>query len=187
MAGAAGEESDPTMDGNGMAFADALSMTLNSTTDLRSSALNETMQLTKSLTVGPMNGPGMLIQSNAKRLGFINGKGVRFVTAFGSPKSAIKNESLYYIYHGLTNDGMYHVSAVLPLSSTLLPADGAGAVTSSELEFPSNPNDADVQRYLDNVVQTLDTPGKNGPVFDTRLQDYDKLIGSIQVNTDLMP
>lgn len=57
-------------------------------------------------------------------LDFQNGSGVRFLTQYGQDASAINNHNLFYAFQGLTADGRFLISGVLPISHPILPADG---------------------------------------------------------------
>jgi len=52
---------------------------------------------------------------------FQNGSGVRFLTMYGQAANVVNNNDLFYSYQGLTNDGQYYISAVLPISHPSLP------------------------------------------------------------------
>jgi hypothetical protein len=54
---------------------------------------------------------------------FQNGKGIRFLTEYGQYSAPINNTDLFYTFQGITNDGKYYVSAILPVTHPSLPAD----------------------------------------------------------------
>jgi hypothetical protein len=55
---------------------------------------------------------------------FVNGGGIRFLTQYAQFVDPINNHELFYAYQGLTSDGKYWVSAILPVSNPILPVDG---------------------------------------------------------------
>lgn len=59
---------------------------------------------------------------------FQNGSGIRYLTMFGQGLSPVDNQTLFYTYQGLTGDGRYYLSAVLPITHPALPDDGASEI-----------------------------------------------------------
>jgi len=55
---------------------------------------------------------------------FVNGNGIRYLTQYSQFVDPINNHELFYTYQGLTSDGSYWISAILPISNPVLPADG---------------------------------------------------------------
>ena len=116
-----------------------------------------------------------------------NGKGVRFVTAFGEGLSGLSNDSLYYVFNGLTDDGLYHVSAILPITSTLFAATRNDAAPSGGLAYPANADASGFKEYLNQAVQSLDDASSSGDAFISSLESYDKLMGSLRIEGTMTP
>jgi len=57
-------------------------------------------------------------------LPFSGGNGIRYLTQYSQYADPINNHEVFYTYQGLTADGKYWISAILPISHPLLPADG---------------------------------------------------------------
>ncbi len=55
---------------------------------------------------------------------FQNGSGVRFLTMYGQALYPVDNNNLFYTYQGITSDGQYYLSAILPISHPGLPEEG---------------------------------------------------------------
>ena len=55
---------------------------------------------------------------------FVSGNGIRYLTQYSQFTDPINNHELFYTYQGLTSDGKYWISAILPISNPILPADG---------------------------------------------------------------
>ncbi|NMC11283.1 MAG: hypothetical protein GYA34_00190 [Chloroflexi bacterium] len=72
----------------------------------------------------PLWNAGQMFHSNIKYLSFKNGNGVRFLTMYAQAFYPINNNSLFYTFQGLTNDGAYYIAAVMPVSHPSLPATG---------------------------------------------------------------
>lgn len=63
--------------------------------------------------------------ANLARVDFQNGVGVRFVTVYGIQDfSPVGNETLLYVYQGLTNDGKYYIKVVARIAHVQLPQVG---------------------------------------------------------------
>jgi len=86
--------------------------------------------LLDSRPANPEGGIPLLPIYNAGELGwakvayfdFQNGSGVRFVTQLGQAFWPFHNRAMFYTYQGLTGDGRYYVSVIMPLSHPMLDA-----------------------------------------------------------------
>jgi len=56
-------------------------------------------------------------------LPFLNGGGIRFLTEYAQYFAPVNNTDLFYTYQGLTADGFYWISVILPINHAILPAD----------------------------------------------------------------
>jgi hypothetical protein len=54
---------------------------------------------------------------------FENGSGIRYLTQYAQYAAPINNHDMFYTFQGMTADGQYWISAILPMSHPLLPAD----------------------------------------------------------------
>ncbi len=64
---------------------------------------------------------GQMYKSNVKYLQFQNGEGVRFLTQYGQALSPLGWPMMFYTFQGLTDDGKYVISAMLPATHPSLP------------------------------------------------------------------
>ncbi len=80
----------------------------------------------------PLFNAAQVFHASAKKVDFKNGSGVRYITQFDQAPLPIKNGDMFYAYQGLTKDGAYYVSAILPLSNKIIPE---GEKTSIEGDF----------------------------------------------------
>jgi hypothetical protein len=112
------------------------------------------------------------IDVQVQYLDFKNGNGVRFLTQFNNGMAPINNSSLIYTFQGLTSDGKYYISVVLPVTHSKLP----NSTTFSEQEAKAG------QDYLDYLSQTVTLlnaqPAEN---FTPDLNKLDALVRSIEV------
>lgn len=84
-------------------------------------------------------------------LTFQNGQGVRFLTEYAQYYVPMNNYDLFYTFQGLTADGKYWISAVLPIIHSILPA------TADTIVVPDG---------------GLLIPDWNSPTFDTDFAAY---------------
>ena len=71
--------------------------------------------------VGDVFNAGQMYKSNVKYLQFQNGEGIRFLTQYGQALSPLGRPMMFYTFQGLTNDGQYFISAMLPATHPSLP------------------------------------------------------------------
>ena len=64
-----------------------------------------------------------IMHSNVAYLKFKNGEGVRYLAEYGQAIFPINNYMLFYTFQGLTQDGKYYISLLLPVNNPILPAD----------------------------------------------------------------
>ncbi len=64
---------------------------------------------------------GQMFLSKIAYLQFQNGRGVRFLTQYGQAISPIGWPMMFYSFQGFTDDGVYYISAMLPVTHPSLP------------------------------------------------------------------
>ncbi len=114
-----------------------------------------------------------IFYSNVKFFNFKNGRGVRYITMYGDEVSPVNNETLMYIYQGLTDDGEYLVSALLPVNSPILP---------DSYEIPDGDYDAfeaNYDQYISDITKKLNAEAE--PRFLPNLQLVDGMLLSLSV------
>ena len=83
----------------------------------------------------PLWPAAQLFSAQVSYFDFQNGSGVRFLTMFGQDIFPIDNFNLIYTYQGMTHDGRYYLSVVLPISHPGLPDDGSDLIGEDYVEF----------------------------------------------------
>ena len=113
---------------------------------------------------------------------FQNGQGVRFLTEYGQSATSANNHDLFYEFQGLTNDGLYYIVVILPVTAPGLgdSGDPAEAALVEGIAFPSIGDlNADWDGYYTAVTAFLNAiPAE---AFSPSLNQLDTLIQSIQV------
>ena len=105
---------------------------------------------------------------------FQNGRGVRYLTMYGQGLSPVDNRNLFYTYQGITNDGSYYVSAILPVSHTALPDNGDDEVDDWEALAEN------WETYISEITQWLDL--QEHASFTPNLSMLDLMMASFQIN-----
>jgi len=120
----------------------------------------------------PIWNAAQMMQAKVRYLDFQSGSGVRFLTMYGQAAAPVNNYSLFYCFQGLTADGRYYISAVLPTSHPSLPNDLSGFsaddynkiaedfpnyITGAEKQLSNQPDESFTPSLalLDALVQSL--------------------------------
>ena len=109
-------------------------------------------------------------------LDFQGGSGVRFLTQAGNGLAPVNNSALVYTFQGMTSDGKYYVSAVLPVTH---PALGAETTPDEEMINAITADPGYYASYLAEKTAWLD--GQPAASFTPNLDKLDALIRSIAV------
>ena len=124
----------------------------------------------------PIFNAAQMITVQVEYLTFEGGSGVRFVSQYGQAAWPINNSDLFYAYQGFTDDGLYLISAILPVSHPSLPADGDTFI-GDEYDAFINAFEA----YLSDVESQL---ALESPMsFFPQLTDLDAMMESMLIET----
>ena len=114
--------------------------------------------------------------SRVDYLDFQGGSGVRFLTQAGNGLAPVNNSALVYTFQGLTSDGKYYISAVLPVTH---PELGAETTPDEEMINAITADPGYYASYLAEKTAWLEAqPAAN---FTPDLDKLDALIRSIAV------
>lgn len=108
-------------------------------------------------------------------LEFHNGNGIRFLTQYGQAANPINNHEIFYTFQGLTKDGWYYISAVLPVSHPALPADSSNPPGGDWVSFSET-----FTVYIEEIKQQLN--GTADDSFSPPLNLLDEMIRTLEVN-----
>ena len=122
----------------------------------------------------PLVNAAQVFAANVQYFDFQNSSGVRYLTMFAQAMYPVDNQNFFYTYQGLTNDGQYYISAMLPVIHPELPDDASGMLDDWEA-FEAN-----WETYLADIVLWLDE--QSAPSFTPNLELLDALMASIQVD-----
>ena len=130
--------------------------------------------LNSNLPFLPMFNAAQMFSANVEYFDFQNGSGIRYLTMYGQAIYPVDNTNLFYTYQGITDDGRYYISAVLPVINIGLPNDG-----SSQIEdfyaFEENWED-----YISETLTWLEEqPPQN---YFPNLEKLDLMMASFDIN-----
>ena len=122
----------------------------------------------------PIFNAAQMITVQVEYLEFEGGSGVRFVSQYGQAAWPINNQDMFYAFQGLTDDGIYLISAVLPVSHPSLPDVGESFIGDEYDAFIDT-----YEAYLIDVESQLDleTPESYFP----KLTALDDMLETIRV------
>ncbi len=122
----------------------------------------------------PLQNSAQVFRSNIKYIPFQNGSGVRFVGMNSQGIVPVNNSDLFYTFQGLTSDGKFYISVVMPLNYPTLPARWDSLPEAERLQMLQDPN------YLPGLAANLSAQPENSFLPD--LARLDALVQSINVN-----
>ncbi len=114
-----------------------------------------------------------LFHARAAVLEFVSGTGVRYLAQHELGVEPVTNADVFYTFQGLTSDGAYYVSVVLPLAAAGLPEDAGAAGTA--IETAERDHDA----YLAGVIADLEA--LDGADFTPSIDRLDAMVRSISI------
>lgn len=121
----------------------------------------------------PLWNANMVFHTNVSYIHFNGGSGIRYLTMFSQGMTDLTNDGLIYTFQGLSDDGKYYISAVMPVNSSYLFYD-------SDL---SQENSAQIHQnfseYLSKTIDSLD--GLSGDDCTPNLNSLDQMMSSIIV------
>ena len=124
----------------------------------------------------PVFNAAQVFHAQYQVLPFFSGNGIRYLTLFAQYSAPINNHDLFYTYQGLTSDGNYWISAILPINHPMLPDNGENPPDGLSWEEFSNNYEA----YLVDITSQLNS--QPGVGFTPSIPLLDSLIGSITIS-----
>lgn len=111
-------------------------------------------------------------------LSFNGGHGVRYITQYNEYDNVITNRTVFYTFQGLTADGGFWVTVILPISNPILLA--TDYIPWPPEGYTAESWDENYDAYIEGVKKALDAqaPGSFSPTIDI----LDDLAQSLRVN-----
>jgi hypothetical protein len=128
-----------------------------------------------SLPFLPSFNAAQVFHAQYQVLPFASGSGIRYLTLYAQYFAPVNNHDLFYTYQGLTSDGQYWVSAILPINNPILPANGdnpPGDLSWDEFNNNYGP-------YITDMIDQLNSATSGS--YTPTLAALDTLVGSITI------
>jgi hypothetical protein len=110
--------------------------------------------------------------------------GVRYLTQYLTGNGhAINNQDIFYYYRGLSADGGYYISAILPLNAPFLQATAVSAafLSAGMIPLPKDADDAAFSDYLQAVAQRINISQPDE--WHPSLELLDELMRSVEITS----
>jgi hypothetical protein len=105
---------------------------------------------------------------------FQNGQGIRYLAEYGQYSAPVNNTDLFYTFQGITNDGKYYVSVILPVTHPSLPPDYQVDKALQDQIL------ADYQAYLAGILPGLSAQSLNS--YSPNITLLDAMIQSMKIH-----
>jgi hypothetical protein len=106
-------------------------------------------------------------------ISFSGGSGIRYLTQYAQFYDPINSHDMFYSFQGLTSDGKYWISAILPISNSMLPPNGDNPPNGMTWDQFGNQFDT----YLADLLTKLDAQPPE--TYSPTIAALDALITSI--------
>jgi len=106
---------------------------------------------------------------------FANGSGIRYLTEYAQNYDPINNHDMIYTFQGLTSDGKYWVSAILPISNPILPVDGTNPPNGQSWDDFGN----NFAKYVADITAQLNAQAPKN--YSPTITMLDALVTSIRI------
>jgi len=126
----------------------------------------------------PIFNAAQAMRTQIALLNFQNGSGVRFLTQYDQAAIPINNHEMFYTFQGITNDGQYYVSVIMPAAHASLPANPPTDAS----EYPGGDPDAfanNFTNYIDDIERQLNDASLSS--FTPDLEMLDVLVQSLAI------
>lgn len=123
----------------------------------------------------PVINSSQMFVSQVKLITFQNGTGIRYITQYAQGIVPINNQEMFYTFQGLTSDGEHWVAVILPISNSLLPADGMNPPNGQSMEDFAN----NYRTYLTETATQLNAQSPDS--FTPTIAGVDALVNSIVI------
>jgi hypothetical protein len=133
-----------------------------------------------SIPFVPIFNAAQMMQAQVTHLDFRNGQGVRFITQYSQGAIPVSNDSAFYAFIGLSDDGAYLISATMPITHPLFYPDMLTEPPEGWQAFAEN-----LETYLSNMEADLSTQPADS--FFPHLTPLDDMMASFLIPPDAIP
>jgi hypothetical protein len=128
-----------------------------------------------SLPFLPSFNAAQVFHAQYQALPFASGGGIRYLTEYAQYFAPVNNHDLFYTYQGLTSDGQYWVSAILPINNPILPANADNPPGGGSWEEFNN----NFEPYITDMINQLNSQASDS--YTPTLAALDALVASITI------
>ena len=129
----------------------------------------------EGLPLLPALNAGQVFFAHYLTLPFQSGNGIRYLTEYAQAFVPVNNYDVFYSFQGLTSDGQYWISVILPANHASLQANGDDPPSG----YTWDTFGAQYETYVTNAVNQLNTQADN--TFTPGLVSLDALVDSITI------
>jgi hypothetical protein len=123
----------------------------------------------------PVFNAAQVFHAQYQVLPFAIGNGIRYLTEYAQDFTTVNNTDLIYTYQGLSSDGQYWVSVILPINNPILPADAISPPGGLSWEELSN----NYAAYITDMINQLNSQPSES--YSPTLAALDELVSSISI------
>ncbi len=150
--------------------------------------LNQKLPVGAHYPFVPITGQIELTGARGNILDFENGKGIFYLAQFGEEYVSINNSDLIYTYQGLTDDGLYWVTAIFPINYPNFPVSAIDPTVLHPDEnlphFSFSGREEDWWPYIFKVNEELNSAPDE--VFTPSLHCLETMVRSLKVGLILI-
>lgn len=140
-------------------------------------------EVTESLPFLPNLGAAQAFHNKMRYIDFQNGSGVAYLTEYAQYVVPYNNHDLFYTFQGLTSDGKYWISAILPINHAILPpTPDSSEVPAGGLAIPPMTSPswvADMEAYYASMKLLMEAKPDNS--FVPGIDCLDRYIASLNI------
>ena len=129
-----------------------------------------------ALPLLPIFNAAQEFRAEYKVISFSGGSGIRYLTQYSQFYDPINSHEMFYSFQGLSTDGKYWISAILPISNSMLPPNGDNPPGGMTWDQFGN----QFQTYLTDIVIKLEAQPPDS--YSPTIAALDALIESIAVH-----
>jgi len=122
----------------------------------------------------PIWNAGPLGTAKIEYLDFQSGGGLRYITQYGQAFWPFNNRGMFYTYQGLTADGRFYISAILPLAH--------GVLDEYDSFQPADDFYTNAAELIADQVDLLDTQAEDS--FSPSIEKLDAMMQSIMIEIE---
>jgi hypothetical protein len=128
----------------------------------------------KALPLLPVFNAAEMFKTKYAILDFQNGKGIRYLTQYAQAFYLVNNHDMFLSFQGMTADGAYWISIILPITHPSLPENGDNPPGNNWVDFQNNADAYFSQKASDLNAQPAGS-------FAPSIELIDSLIHSITI------